>query len=181
MAQDPMNDDSPLGALTWNFLVLSFFTIGGINAALPEMHRQVVEVHGWMSDQRFADLFALAQASPGPNLIVVPLIGWQVAGMMGALLSTVAVTAPTSVLAYLMGGIWHRYRTAHWRRAIQSGLAPITIGLVASSAFVIGMSVDRNLVALAITLVSAIFLYRTRIHPLVFLGAGAALGAAGLI
>ena len=164
-----------------SFAILSLFTIGGINAALPEMHRQVVEVHGWMSDQRFADLFAIAQAAPGPNLIIVTLIGWEVGGAAGAFLATLAIIGPTSVLAYFVGHFWHRFRHARWRIAIQSGVTPITVGLVAASAYVIGRTVDTGLAAGAITLVSAAVLTLTRVHPLICLAAGAALGAAGLI
>lgn len=82
-----MNDDSPIASLVVSMLALSLFTIGGMNAAIPELHRQVVEVHGWMSDRRFADLFAIAQAAPGPNIIIVALIGWEVAGIRTSPLS----------------------------------------------------------------------------------------------
>jgi chromate transporter len=176
-----VNDDSPLAALSINFLILSLFTIGGINASVPEMHRLVVDVHGWMSDERFADLFAIAQAAPGPNLIIVTLIGWEVAGVAGALAATLAIIGPTSVAAYFVGQVWHRFRHARWRIAIQAGVTPITIGLVASTAFVIGRGVDTSIVAAGITVGSAIALYLTQLHPLIFLAVGAALGAAGLI
>ncbi len=134
-----------------------------------------------MTDQRFADLFAVAQAAPGPNVIIVTLIGWEVAGAAGALLTTLAIIGPTSVLAYFVGHIWHRFRHARWRIAIQSGVTPITIGLVASSAYVIGRTVDSSPAAAAITVVTAALLTLTRVHPLVFLTIGAALGAAGLV
>jgi chromate transporter len=174
-------DHSPLSALFFNFALLSFFTIGGVNAALPEIHRQVVEVHGWMTDQRFADLFAIAQAVPGPNIIVVTLIGWEVAGIAGALLTTAAMFVPTSVIAYVVGQFWHRFRHARWRIAIQAGVTPISIGLVAASAFLIGRAVDTGIVAVVLTIVTAAALTLTRLHPLVFLGIGAALGALGQV
>lgn len=177
-----MSDDhSPLTALFFSFALLSLFTIGGVNAALPEIQRQVVHVHGWMTDQRFADLFAIAQAAPGPNIIVVTLVGWEVGGIPGALLATAAMFVPTSVAAYIVGHFWHRFRQARWRIAIQAGVTPITVGLVAASAFLLARSVDTSVVAVLITVASAAALTLTRVHPLVFLATGAAIGAAGLV
>ncbi len=164
-----------------NFAILSLFAIGGVNAAIPEMHRQAVAVHGWMSDQRFTDLFAIAQAAPGPNIIIVTLIGWEVAGLAGALTATLAMIGPTSVLAYFAGRLWHRFRGARWRIAIQAGITPVTVGLVAASAYLLARTADTGIVAAAITLATAAAVYLTRLHPLIFLAIGAALGAAGLI
>ncbi len=174
-------DELPLGALFVNFAILSVFAIGGVNATIPEMHRQAVDVHHWMANERFTDLFAIAQAAPGPNVIIVTLIGWEVAGLAGALLATLAMVGPTSVLAYFVGQLWHRFRFAGWRIAIQNGITPITIGLVAASTFVLARVADTSVVAVAITLGTAAALYFTRLHPLIFFALGAALGAAGLV
>jgi Chromate transporter len=135
-------DDSPLTALFLNFAILSFFAIGGVNAAIPEMHRQAVDVHGWMTNQRFADLFAIAQAAPGPNAILVTLIGWDVAGVPGALAATLAMIGPASVLpsspgasatdsAMRAGGspfrrASRRSRSGSWRRVLMCSPAPQT-------------------------------------------------------
>ena len=73
-------DHTDLGALFLHFLLLSFLAIGGTPTVLPDMHRYVVEVHHWMTSAQFADLYALAQVAPGPNVMYIPLIGWQVAG-----------------------------------------------------------------------------------------------------
>jgi chromate transporter len=174
-------DEGALWQLAATFAILSFFAIGGVNATLPEMHRQAVDVHGWMTSQRFTDLFAIAQAAPGPNLIVVTLIGWEVARLPGALVGTVAMLGPTSVLAYGVAGVWERFRMARWRMAIQNGLVPPTIGLVAASAYVLARAADTSLVAVALTLATAAAMTFTRVHPLLFLAIGAGLGAAGLI
>lgn len=176
-----VNDESPLPALALLFAVLSFFAIGGANAVIPEMHRQTVDIHQWMTSERFTDLYAIAQAAPGPNIIVVTLVGWQVAGLAGAFVATIAMVAPTSLLAYAVGRIWHRFRFARWRIAIQNGVAPLTVGLVAASAFVLARSVDKSLLALGVTVATAVAVTLTRVHPLVFLLAGAAIGAAGLL
>jgi chromate transporter len=174
-----MSDDAPLWALAVTFAVLSFFAIGGVPPILPEMHRQAVEVHGWIGSQRFADLFAIAQGAPGPNIVIVTLIGWEVARLPGAAVATLAMLGPSSLLVYFVGQAWHRFRFARWRIAVQSGLVPITIGLVAAAAFVLARAADRSIVAALVTLGTAAAVYFTRIHPLLFLAVGAALGALG--
>jgi hypothetical protein len=90
-----MKSSDPLLTLAANFAMLSLFAIGGANAAIPEMHRLVVETHRWMTDQQFSDLFAISQITPGPNVIITTLIGYQVAGFAGALVATVAMCGPT--------------------------------------------------------------------------------------
>ena len=126
-------------------MLLSFIAIGGANAIIPEMHRQAVDVHDWMTSGRFTDLFAIAQASPGPNILIVTLIGWDVAGFAGALTTTLAMIVPTSIVAFYVGRIWHRFRQARWRIAIQAGVTPVTIGLVAASAYVLSRAADTSL------------------------------------
>jgi chromate transporter len=174
-------DEGQLWALAGTFALLSLFAVGGVNALLPEMHRQAVDVQGWMTGQRFTDLFAIAQAAPGPNLIVVTLIGWEVARLPGALVTTLVFIGPTSVLTYQVARVWERFRFARWRIAIQNGLVPLMIGLVAASAYVLARAADKGLVAFALTLATAAAIYFTRIHPLAFLAAGGVLGAFGLI
>jgi chromate transporter len=170
-----------LWALAGIFALLSVMAIGGINPIIPEIHRQVVDLHGWMTTERFTDLFAIAQASPGPNMLVVTLVGWDVAGLAGAAIATLAICGPSCLLAYAVARLWDRFRAARWRIAIQAGLIPVTIGLVAASAYVIARAVDTSLVAFAITIVTAVGLFFTRVHPILFLAAGAALGVAGLV
>ncbi len=173
--------EGKLWILALNLVLLSFIAIGGVAPILPELHRQVVDVHGWMSSQRFTDLFAIAQASPGPNFLVVSLIGLDVAGWPGALVATVAIVGPTGVLAYGVGLVWRRFREARWRIALQAGLVPVTIGLVCASAYVIARSADTSYAAVAVTLVTAIAVYSTKVHPILLLAGGAALGLAGML
>ena len=85
----------PLTSLFGYFALLSLFAVGGANAAIPEMHRIAVDVMHWMSDRQFADMFAIAQMSPGPNVIIVALIGYHVAGFAGAGVATTAMCGPT--------------------------------------------------------------------------------------
>ncbi|MBB3770770.1 chromate transporter [Angulomicrobium tetraedrale] len=176
-----MSDDSPITALVLHFLLISLLAVGGANAVLPEMHRQVVEVAGWMSNAEFARTFAIAQAAPGPNMLVVTLIGWQVAGAWGALAATLAMCGPTCVLAYVVGGLWHRFREARWRRVVQGALVPLAIGLIAASGVVLAQGAARSVPTALFTAATAIVLYLTRISPLWMMALGAGLGALGLI
>lgn len=172
---------SQLPELALVFAQLSLVAIGGINSVLPDMHRQVVDVHGWMSDEEFVALFALAQASPGPNMLVSTLIGWRVAGLAGALTATFALVGPPVVLAYTVARAWHRFRDRPLRAQIQAGVTPVTVGLVMAAAVVLCMTTATGLGAGAVTLATAAALLTTRLNPLWFLAAGAALGAAGLL
>ena len=88
-------------SLAFVFGQLSLLAFGGANSILPDLQRQVVGDHGWMSGHEFASLFALAQAAPGPNMMIVSLIGWRVGGISGTLVATVAVAVPSSLLTYV--------------------------------------------------------------------------------
>ena len=113
---------------------MSLFAIGGANSAVPEMQRVAVEVEHWMTARQFSDIFAIAQVTPGPNVIIVTLIGYHVAGLVGALVATLAMCGPTCVFAFYVGRVWEGFKDAPWRGAIQAGLLPISIGLIAASA-----------------------------------------------
>lgn len=172
---------STLADLALVYAQLSLLAFGGANAVLPEMQRQVVDVHHWMSAHEFAALFALAQAAPGPNMMVVSLVGWRVAGFWGALVSTGAVAAPSSVLTLLVSGVWFRFRDAPWRRALQVGLQPVTAGLIMASAALLIQSTSVDGSTAAVTAVTAGLFIFTKLHPLLILGAAAVAGAIGLV
>jgi chromate transporter len=147
--------------------------------AIPEMHRVAVEVMHWMSDRQFADMFAIAQVSPGPNVIIVTLIGYHVAGLAGAAVATVAMCGPTCVLAFVVARTWDRFKDAHWRMAIQAGLVPVSLGLIGASAFVLARTADNNIYAAAITVLTAIVAFATKVNPLWVFIAGGILGLSG--
>ena len=159
---------------------LSLLAFGGANAVIPEMQRQVVDVHGWMTAHEFAALYALAQAAPGPNMMVVSLVGWRVAGFWGALVTTGATAAPSSVLTLLVSGVWFRFRDAPWRKALQAGLQPVTAGLIMASAALLIRSTSVDWTAVAVTIVAAVLFIFTKLHPMLILGGAALLGAIGL-
>jgi chromate transporter len=177
-----MNEGSgTLLTLAGYFAVLSLFAIGGANAALPEMHRLAVGVMHWMNDRQFADMYAIAQVTPGPNVIVVTLIGYHVAGIAGALVATLAMCGPTCVFAFFIGHLWNRFKDAPWRMVIQAALVPVSIGLIGASAVVIAQAAAQNWVAVAITAVTALATIKVRLNPLWIFAAAALLGLAGAI
>ena len=171
-----------LAAVALVFGELSLLAFGGGNSILPEMQRQAVDVHHWLSAEQFNALFGLAQAAPGPNLMVVTLVGWRVAGLAGALTATVAQFLPSSLLTGLVMRAWDRFRGATWLMAIQKGLVPITAGLLASSAALIVKNAAISVETAAIVGLIALLGSVTKLHPLSLLALGAALGvAAGLV
>lgn len=171
-----------LGILIADFAVLSLLSVGGAVSVLPEMHRSLVDVHGWMSGREFSDLFALAQAAPGPNVLVVSLFGWQVAGMAGALVTTLAMILPSSFLTYYADRmLWRQAGAAAWREIFDNGLAPITVGLVAASGVLLASANINNLPAMACTVVAALVAWRTKVHPLWLIASGALVGLAGIV
>jgi chromate transporter len=134
-----------------------------------------------MTAQEFAALFALAQAAPGPNMLVATLVGWRVAGVPGALVATLALCGPSCTLTYVTAGAWHRFRTADWRAVVQGGLVPVTVGLVAAGAAVLVQSTTLDWRTALVTLVVAALVLRTRLNPLWMLTGAAALGLLGVL
>jgi len=158
------------------FTELSLLAFGGGNTILPEMQRAVVQVHHWMSAQEFSALFALAQAAPGPNMMIVPLIGWQVAGWSGLLVCSLAKFGPSSVVTLIVMGGWKRYQDRSWRQVIQRGLVPVTGGLVVSSGLLIAKASATTLSLAGVIALCTLLALNKRIHPLWVLAVGAVLG-----
>jgi chromate transporter len=175
-----MSDGAVLAELAQGFAAISLIAVGGGIAVLPEMNRLVVDVHGWMSDAQFAQLFALAQAAPGPNVLVVGLIGWKVAGLAGLLVALTAMTLPSGLLAYGFARFRRQLGGAGWLRLIEKGLVPVAVGLVLSSGLILAQGAAHDWLTGSLALASAVFVLRTNLSPLWVLGAGAAVGAAFL-
>jgi len=173
-----MNDLVGLASMSGH---LGLLAVGGVNSVLPEMQRETVEVHRWMTAQEFASLYALAQAAPGPNMLVATLIGWRVAALPGALVSTFSLVGPPCTLVYVVSRTWYRFRTAAWRRMIQTALTAVTGGLVTAAALILAEATSRDWPAALITLAVAGLLLGSKLHPLLLLGAAAALGATGAL
>lgn len=164
-----------------NFALLSFLAIGGANSLIPEIHRQVVDLRGWIGDREFSELFAIAQAAPGPNVVFVTLLGYHVAGLVGAVAATTAVVTPTCIMTYVVSRVFDRFKDSAWRNIVQHALVTVTIGLVAASAFIIARAADRDWKTLAITAASFAVTYWTRVSPLIPIAAAALLGLAGFL
>ena len=173
--------DGQLGALAAVFGQLGLIAVGGVITVVPEMQRQVVEVHGWMDARSFASLFALAQAAPGPNMLVVTLVGWRVAGFSGAAVASLALVLPPAVLAYVMASLWRRFRDISWLADIQAGLNAVTVGLIAAAALLLARGAAVSIGSTLLMIVATVVLTATRINPLWMLASGAALGALGLV
>ena len=169
-----------VGELFLEFVLLSFVAFGGATALLPEMHRVVVESHHWLDDTTFTHLYAIAQAAPGPNVLVVTLIGWEIAGLGGALAATLAMCLPMSVLIYLLIDRWEGFAGKRWQKAISLGVAPLAVGLIFSGATLIATSAGLSPVGWI--LVAAVVFANLRfreLHPLWLIAAGAILGISG--
>jgi chromate transporter len=165
-----------LGTLIGQLALISF---GGIITVLPAVHHQVVEQWHWMGDRDFVNLFALAQASPGPNVLVLTLIGYKAASVTGATVATLALTLPTSLLAFAFVRVWDRFREARWRKAVHAGMLPVSVGFISASGFIIARAADTTPLAYAISIATLAVAIATKINPLwLFLVAGV-LGLAG--
>lgn len=174
-----MNDDSPLTALATYFGLLSLVAIGGAVAAIPDMHRYAVDTMHWMNDRQFTDSFAIAQLSPGPNVMIVALIGYHVAGIAGAAVATAAMCGPTCVVAYFAAHTWNRFKAARWRIALQAALVPVSLGLIGASAFVLAQAADKTVAAGVITVATVVVAVFTRISPLWLFAVAGLLGMTG--
>jgi len=167
-----------LGLLVLYFGVLSLISFGGMPSVLPEMQRLVVEENGWATPLEFVQLFAIAQAAPGPNVLIVSLIGWKAAGLPGGVVALLAACAPAAALAWWVTDLWERFKDSPWRKAIQRAVGPIVVGLTLSGGYVLctpASAPDPRLWAIAGA--SATVMLMTRINPLWMLAAGGVVGA----
>jgi chromate transporter len=166
--------------LLCQILLLSLLQIGGALAIAPDLHRLVVERLALLTDAQFAASVAIAQASPGPNTLYVAVIGFQAAGFAGAVATQAAVLLPSSILAIAVGR-WGRVSPeARAVLAFKAGMAPITIALLAATSWIIVAETTgwRHLLLAA---AAAFAIWRTRVHILWLLAAGAIAGALGWI
>ena len=174
-------DGDVLVVLAVQFTIMALLALGGANAVVPEIHRQAVDLRSWMTERQFADVFAISQAAPGPNVMIVTLVGYHVAGFWGAVVTTLAMNGPTAVLAAYLSRTWDRFRNKPWRVAVQAGLVPISVGLVSASAIVLTGVAVHNRTAMLIAAATAALAYWTRWSPLWLIGLAGLAGFAGSI
>lgn len=165
-----------LAELFARFLMLSLLSIGGAITVAPEMHRFVVSERGWLDDAAFTASISLAQAAPGPNILFVTLIGWNAAGALGALATTLGILLPSSLLALGASRWAQRHQSRRGVQAFRTGMAPITVGLLLATGWILAGPAAGDPVLAIITVLTAALVWKTRINPLWMLGAGAIAG-----
>ncbi len=178
----PGRTPSPLELLTTQLALLSMMAVGGgVVMLAPDVHRYVVVAHHWITDEQFAAAYAIAQAAPGPNMLYVTLIGWQIAGFAGAVLATLAVIVPpvTLTLALLRFG-GHR-PAAPLGRIIRQGIAPLSVGMLLAAGWILARASDVDWRMGLISAMTVLVMTRTKINPIWLIAAGAALGLAGVV
>jgi chromate transporter len=166
------------------FAVLSVLAVGGGTAVLPQMKEETVTLHHWVTATQFADLYSLGQLAPGPNMNMVAIIGYDVAGVTGAIFVLLAFYLPSCTMAFAVGKIWDHFEGSRWRGAVQRGMAPITVGLMLAGVYAIGRtatfnlahSARHNLITVAITLAVTAVLMVRHVNPALLILAGGALG-----
>jgi chromate transporter len=175
-----------------HFMSLSLLAIGGAITTTPDMHRYLVSEQHWLTEGQFTSSIALAQAAPGPNVMFVALMGWNVGlnaggygyALLGVAVSMVGIMLPSSTLAFFAARWGHRNRELRAVRAFKQGMAPIVVALLVATGWVLSAAhanpaTDWPLWLL--TLLTALIVWRTQVHLLWLLGAGALLGAFGLV
>jgi chromate transporter len=175
-----------------HYLMLSLMSVGGAISTTSEMHRFLVEQHHWLTQEQFNDAIAIAQAAPGPNVLFVALMGWHVGmnagstwlALLGVAVTMIGVLIPSTILTYTAAQWGHRNRHLRVVRAFKQGMAPIVVALLLSTAWILGSSggaarADWALWVLSVA--SMLVIWRTRLHILWVLGAGALLGALHLV
>jgi chromate transporter len=171
----------PLG-LTGQLALLSSISFGGFPTVLPDVRNFVVATHGWVTDQQFANFFAISQSIPGPNMILMmSFVGWQVWGLPGALASAVATFGPPCTMYFAAYRVWHRSRNMRWQPIVRQGLVPVTVGLVIAGGYVVAEAGDASWQAALLTVAATVLMLVRRLNPLWILFAGAALGAMGVL
>ncbi len=175
-----------------HYLSLSLLAIGGAITTAPDMHRYLVDQQGWLSDAQFNASIAIAQAAPGPNVLFVALMGWNVgmnagglvSGLLGVFTAMLGILIPSTTMTYLAARWGHRNRELRAVRAFKQGMAPIVVALLVATGWILATSNGPSMVhwpVWLLTAVTALVVWQTRIHLLWLLGAGALLGWFGLI
>lgn len=162
-----------------HFLQLSLLAIGGAISTAPEMHRVTVDHYGWLTDAQFTASVALAQAAPGPNVLFVAVVGYHVAGLAGAAIAMAGILLPSTVLAVAVGRLGQRQPQRLAVRAVVAGLAPLTVGLVLSSVWILMQPQAGHPGAWIVFGATALLMWRTRVSPLWAIAAGAVFGMLG--
>ena len=175
-----------------HYLMMSLMSVGGAISTSSEMHRFLVQQNHWLTQAQFNDAIALAQAAPGPNVLFVALMGWQVGinagsypmAVLGVVVTMSGIMLPSSILTYTAAQWGHRNRELRAVRAFKQGMVPVVIALLLSTSWLLARhdgDPARHIGIWALALASGLVLWRTRVHLLWILAAGALAGASGLV
>ena len=179
-----------------HYLSLSLLSVGGAISTAPDMHRYLVEQRHWLTDAQFNASIAIAQAAPGPNVLFIALLGWNVGlnvggmltGLFGIFVTMIGILIPSTTLTYVAAQWGHRNRSMRAVRAFKQGMAPVVVALLLATGWILvgtnSSSHDNPLKDWPVWLLAgatAVIVWRTKIHLLWLLGAGALLGWYGLI
>ena len=165
-----------IGALIRVFSYLSILTVGGGMAAFPEMKILTVDVHKWLTFHQLIHIYSVGQTAPGPNMMMIVVIGQWAGGVLGALVTLLAFFGPTALLAFVVARAWKKLEKWPWRTSIQQGLAPVSIGLLLAGCFTMAKGAISDLETGAIAVATLLILLQYKINPALLVVAGAVVG-----
>ena len=168
---------------------LSLLSIGGGKAVLPEMQSRAVAGAHWLTDSQFADIFSISQAAPGPSILIVALVGYAaglsvggvLGGFLGGLIATISMIILAAILVYVVTLLWQKAQKSRLRRAVEKGLAPLTVGLILATSLVVSRAADHDWRAYLLTAVCVVIFIFTKTNPLVVVGAAGLIGYLGVV
>ena len=163
-------------ALIRVFAYLSLLTVGGGMAAFPEMKILTVEAHKWLTFPQLIHIYSVGQMAPGPNMMMIVVIGQWAGGLVGALAVLIAFFGPTALLAFLVARLWKKLEKWRWRTSIQQGLAPVSIGLLLAGCFTMAKGAILGVETAAIAVGVLLILLQYKVNPALLVLGGAVLG-----
>jgi len=158
------------------FAFLSLLTVGGGMAAFPEMKLLTVDVHKWLTFPQLIHIYSVGQMAPGPNMMMIVVIGQWAGGFLGAVVTVVAFFGPTALLAFVVGKGWRKLEKWPWRKSIQEGLAPVSIGLLLAGCFTMAKGAITGLETGALAVGTLLILLQYKINPALLVLAAAVIG-----
>ena len=163
--------------VAWVFSSLSLSAFGGGKVVLPTMHQEAVGQYHWMSSQEFVNLFSISMAAPGPSMMVVTLVGLKAClpygtaiAILGALVATLAMFVPSSILVYVAGNWWDHWEESPWRHSVMNAILPISTGLILAATWIIAKDSIHSIPTAIMGLIALILMLRTKINPVLMMG-----------
>lgn len=168
--------DDPLIVMMLIIAPLSLAAVGGASSIYAPLQHQTVDVHRWLTEREFLDLFALARVTPGPGSMITTLIGWKVAGLPGAIVATLSLFVPSCLVCFFAARAWNKYRGTEWHTAIEKGLRPLAAGLVLAAVAVLMRLADTGPLSWGVVAAAtAVLMWLPKLHPAIVLVGGAAI------